>query len=138
MTAIGEINSVENLLKGTPNHGVYRGDFAEKSKSIFPTDLDGIVEIKGCFLIHEYKFENSPLTDPQERMQKELLPQGFTIINIWHKGPCINMDLIRAEVFIPDYLVESGLKHWEINEDVLKSIKRFHQWWTHKVLALQR
>ena len=55
MTEIGKIRSLEALLDATPNLGEYKGDFAAHNDKIYPGDIDGIVEVKGHFLAHEYK-----------------------------------------------------------------------------------
>ena len=132
----GKIRDIGKLLEGVPNLGLYGGDFGEHNLNIYPTDLDGIVEIKGNFLIHEYKKVGVGIPEGQSIMQKAFLEKGFTVINIWHKGSCWDMDLIKAQVFTPQYLSNDGKTEWEFITDVLNRIRHFHKWWTNKVLNL--
>ena len=132
----GKIRDIGKLLEGVPNLGLYAGDFAEHNFNIYPTDLDGIVEIKGNFLIHEYKRVGSEIPAGQSIMQSALIEKGFTVINIWHRGSCWDMDLIKASAFVPGYLSVNSEVAWVFETDVLNRIKHFHKWWTNRVLNL--
>lgn len=130
----GKIRDINKLLEGVPNLGLYMGDFGEHNLNIYPTDLDGVVEINNNFLLHEYKKENSDIPDGQKIMQKALIGIGFTIINIWHRGSCWEMNLTKAEAFIPLYLSVNGKTEWLFKEDVFNRIRHFHRWWTNQIL----
>ena len=126
------INNPQHIINGTPDFSVYDGDFDKYNKSVRPTDLDLMVEIKGYFLMHEYKFEKSPITKGQEILQDQLLAKNFTIVNVWHRGPCLDMNLIAAEFKTPLCfpMPEYGHYHFYEEADTLDKIKSFHVWWT--------
>lgn len=130
------INDLQHVYNGTANFKVYDNDFDEYRKGIGPTDIDLLVEIKGHFLMHEYKFEKSKLTTGQEIMQPYLLQKGFTIVNVWHRGPCIEMNLLAAEFKTPNCfpMPKYGNHHFYDGDGVLEKIKAFHKWWTGYVL----
>ena len=135
--AAGKIRDISKLLEGVPDLGIYSGDFGEHNENIYPTDLDGIVEIRGNFLIHEYKKENSAIPSGQKIMQDALICNGFTVINIWHRGSCWEMNLVKAEISVPQYLSHGGETSWVFTENVLSRIKYFHKWWTSKIIHLR-
>lgn len=59
---------------------------------IMPTDVDGIVERRGKFLLIEFKPEKKPISTGQLITLKRLarLPM-FTVIVVWHE-PCAHHD----------------------------------------------
>jgi len=134
--AAGKIRDISKLLEGVPNLGIFMGDFSEHNENIYPTDIDGAVEIKGNFLIHEYKKENIEINQGQQIMQDSLISKGFSIVNIWHRGSCWDMNFIKTEIFVPDTLAYNGQTSWLFNEDVLNRVKHFHKWWTNQVLNI--
>ena len=129
MTELGEVKTIEALLDSTPNLGIYKGDFAAHNAKIYPGDLDGIVEINGFFLVHEYKKVGAPEKPGQEILLEKLRAEKrFTIIKIFHIGPCWEMNLESARIYTP--------KREEpriIEFNVLEEIKKFHAYWAENV-----
>jgi len=141
MTELGLLRNVEALLDATPNSGLYRGDFAEHNELIYPTDLDGIVEIKGEFLVHEYKKVGAPTKPGQGRLLESLrTDKGFCIITIYHIGPCWDMNFERAIFKTPGNMPmkEDGTTEMMVDVKVMERIKLFHDWWTKQVLRRQQ
>ena len=138
MTEIGKIRSLESLLEATPNLGEYQGDFAAHNSKIYPTDLDAIVEVKGHFLAHEYKKVGAPPNKGQEILLENLRKKGFAIIQIYHVGPCFDMNFDKAVFSVPDYMPLKNDGTTQITKDVnvLSEVKRFHDWWTKRVLRM--
>ena len=85
MTHLGKFRSVESMLEATPDLGSYKGDFSEHNEKIYPTDLDAIVEVKGEFLVHEYKKVGAPENKGQQILLGHLLNKGFAIIEVYHR-----------------------------------------------------
>ena len=136
MTEIGRMKSVESFLDGVANLGIYRGDFAQHNSKIYPTDLDGIVEVKGEFLVHEYKKVGAPENKGQEILLEALRRKGFSIIQIKHIGTCWDMNLESAVFSVQNHMPLNRNGDITTKKDVavLDSIRRFHAWWVNQIL----
>jgi len=137
MTHLGKFRSVEAMLEATPDLGSYKGDFSQHNKNIYPSDLDAIVEIKGEFLIHEYKKVGAPENPGQQIMFENLrIKKGFSTIEIYHVGPCWDMNFDRAIFSVPSNMPFNKNGDTKIVKDVnvLNAVRRFHDWWTKQIL----
>jgi len=137
MTELGGFRSVEAMLEATPNLITYKGDFGQHNRNIYPTDLDGIIEIKGHILVHEYKKVSAGRNKGQEILFESLRKNGAATILIYHIGPCWEMNLDRAIFSTPNNmpLNKDGDTTVTKEVNVLDSIHRFHIWWTRQILA---
>jgi hypothetical protein len=75
--------------------GILKGCFGDK---ISPTDVDGLVERKGYFLLLEAKKVGTPLKYAQELLHRRLReiqpPNRFTTVVIWgHPGSPVEMQV---------------------------------------------
>lgn len=78
------VNNDEAFLAGVWDWGILRGCFGETK--IEPTDIDGLVERKGKFLLIEAKGSNADLKRGQRITFDALHKTGlFTILVVW--GP---------------------------------------------------
>jgi len=136
MTHLGKFRSVEAMLEATPDLGSYKGDFYKHNEKIYPTDLDAIVEVKGEFLVHEYKKVGAPENQAQQILLEALREKkGFATIDIWHVGPCWDMNFVKATFTTPSYMpMNAGESSVTLDTQVLAAIRRFHNWWTKQIL----
>lgn len=64
------------------NHAIWNGCFGDTK--ISPTDVDGLVERNGYFLLLEFKAPRATIGTGQRLAQDSLLATGaFTVMNIW-------------------------------------------------------
>jgi len=144
MTEAGHIRSVEALLDATPDLGKYKGDFHLHNKNIYPTDLDAIVEVKGEFLVHEYKKVGAPANTGQEILLEALRAKGFAVIVIHHIGSCFDMNFDKAVFKVPDYMplkwkgLSEPITEMTVDVAVMNKIKAFHNWWIEQIFESKR
>ncbi len=139
----GKIYSVEKLLEGVPNLGIFQGDFKSHNQNIYPTDLDGLIEIKGQFLVHEYKKNGTKITKGQEILQKQLLDKGICILNLWHIGPCFKMNIVKMQVLVPKIYAFGKYKYTNLivdndGKNILQRVHSFHAWWTNRAISIAK
>lgn len=79
------IRNLEAFIKSLWDWNCLAGCFGEENKYFSPTDIDGIVEKKGYFLLLETKNPGKEIPDGQKIMFDRLIRRGFTIIIIWGK-----------------------------------------------------
>src|SRR5690349_8230975 len=76
------INNVDRFVANLWDWAILDDCFTGK---IRPTDIDGLVERNGCFLLLEAKSPGVSIGTGQQRTFDALLSKGFTIIIIWGK-----------------------------------------------------
>jgi hypothetical protein len=75
------IRNMEAFVGGLPDWAMLSGCFGQ---SVAPTDVDGLVEINGRFLLLEWKGPRATVKRGQARMFDALVSLGvFTVIVIW-------------------------------------------------------
>ena len=81
------VNNPEAYLAGVWDWGILRGCFGETK--IEPTDVDGLVERKGRFLLIEAKDSTADLKQGQRITLEALHKTGvFTIVIVWGPTDC--------------------------------------------------
>jgi len=83
------------LEKTMPDWGVLEGVFP---REIFPTDIDGLVEIGGRFLIFEWKRDGAELTGGQENALTRITKTSKKISAIVIYGDPRTMDIQNIRV----------------------------------------
>lgn len=77
------IRSIDHFVNAIWDWDILNGCFDEKG-FIKPTDVDGLVERNGMFLLLEAKSPGFPIKMGQFITQRALIRTGcFTIVNIW-------------------------------------------------------
>jgi len=78
------INNLEKFISGLWDWAILDGCFGESR--IKPSDIDGIVERNGHFLVLETKDSGASLPKGQEIMFKRMAETGlFTVMIVWGK-----------------------------------------------------
>jgi hypothetical protein len=108
------IRDIDDFISSLWDWGILKGCFGDTK--IEPTDIDGIVERNGHFLVLETKKPGNPLVQGQRIMFNRLLElKMFTVLIIWGHPGCPEKMLI---MYPPPY----PAKEIECDRDMLRQV----------------
>lgn len=117
------MSEVDPYKYGEPWHdfAVFTGCFGDTR--IMPTDVDGIVERRGRFLLMEFKTLGKLVSTGQMITLKRLarLPM-FTVVVIWHESAAIH----DTKVFTEMQILPSGKKELVTTNDVRAFVSEWY------------